>query len=96
MFEQTHPLLSPHIEVATLCLRSHSRLETEPRLEPKILDFEISFFLSISLVLIENWIFLLVDVKLKDTTKPKSERRKDLFLAEVKRTLGIFLKAVGP
>ena len=54
---------------------------SELRLEPKILDFEISFFLSKSLVLIENWIFLLVDVKLKDTTKPKSERRKDLFLA---------------
>ena len=68
----------------------------ELRLEPKILDFEISFFLSKSLVLLENWIFLLVDVKLKDTTKPKSRRRKDLFLAAVKRTPGIFLKAVDP
>ena len=38
----------------------------------------------------------MVDVKFKDTTKPKSGRRKDLFLAEIKRTLGIFLKAVGP
>ena len=56
----------------------------ELRLEPKILDFEISFFLSKSLVLLENWIFLLVDVKLKDTTKPKSRRRKDLFLAASK------------
>lgn len=38
----------------------------------------------------------MLDVKLKDTTKPKSGRRKDLLLAAVKRTPGIFLKAVGP
>jgi len=35
-------------------------------------------------VLPENWVHLLMGVKLKDTTKPKTGRRKDLLFAASK------------
>ena len=43
-----------------------------------------------------NCVCLLVGDEPKETTKVKMRRRKDLFLAAVKRTPGIFLKAVDP
>ena len=56
----------------------------ELRLEPKI-DFETSSFLLQSQKRLPKvWICLWVGIKPKDTTKPKSRRRKDLFLAASK------------
>ena len=44
----------------------------------------------------QNWVHLLVGIKPKDTTKPKSRKRKDLLFAKVRGTPGIFPKAVSP
>ena len=44
----------------------------------------------------KNWVHLLVGIKPKDTIKPKTGRRKGSLLAQVRRTLRIFLKAGSP
>ena len=62
-----------------------------------ILDSIIKFIISCGeLALPKNRVCLLVGVKPKGTTKPKSRRRKNLLLAASRRTQGIFPKAVYP
>ena len=48
------------------------------------------------LLLPKNWVSLLVGIEPIDTAKPKIGRRKDYYLQQIRRTPGIFSKAVSP
>ena len=57
---------------------------------------ELLLFCDVFVILLPRiWVCFLVGIRPKDTTKPKIERKKD-YLQQVRRTLGIFSKAVFP
>ena len=51
---------------------------------------------SVSLLLPENWVHVLLSVEPKDTTRPKFRRRKDLLLAASKENTGDLSQSMYP